>query len=274
MISFLDHFISDRPSSRIKLIAAWNALKDETKIKVLLALIEKDRYLPNKILYKWLSHPNRYIRYLLVRLIGFLDEDKKSDRKILRKIHSNKSSLVKSALLETKASYLFWNRTTADDFFKYSNKERLALIRSDESLMPGVKFKEIIEEFLKRKKLSTIHLLENYVSEYVNNSNFKHSFELIDEKNHHDGYYNYSRRNNFQALWELIVILSEKEETIYVAMDLIEKIPTRIEDSSGFGEDISLEFLKKIKDQYLIEALLEKTEETKVLKKYKECFNY
>ena len=100
MEEHLKELLENTPSSRMKILAAWDGLSIETQIKLLHALT-KGKYLPlsfhRDIIAKALKSPNEYIRYLAAR-----SRDLDKDKEMMEQIAADESPLVRYAQEEAK----------------------------------------------------------------------------------------------------------------------------------------------------------------------------
>lgn len=119
--SYLHELIEDKPSSKLKLLAAWDGLSTETQIKILDYFSDKPlTYLKDKIL----TSNNDYVKYLIGQHIHF-DANNELDKKIIAVLNSSENPLVKFIPQQCNVREAAKNPAT---FFSMPHNERLAFI--------------------------------------------------------------------------------------------------------------------------------------------------
>lgn len=129
---YLQELVEDRPSGRLKLLAAWDDLTTETQIRIIYLLCKLyeehsvfHRWLPNELKSKVLSTKNDYVQSLLIKHLCFHNEDIE-DKKILSVLSESKNPLVRY----TSKDYYSLDDITKEPkaFFSMSLEEQLACI--------------------------------------------------------------------------------------------------------------------------------------------------
>lgn len=163
----LQVFAEDKPSSRLKLLAAWSGLSDESLICVLNKLLFGRRSLDHEIVKCALNHQNPYIRYLGAR--GFYysyREEKRSplETELYQQVCNDSSELVKSTQTEVSrtevSGMMFRSSENLKKFFALSQVSRLEMIANkagSDSILGSMEFSdfaEILEKYIKEKNIS------------------------------------------------------------------------------------------------------------------------
>lgn len=149
MDEYLQEFLQDIPSSRRKLLAAWDGLSAETQIKILWALSPKLRLHPD-VTSKALQSRNEYIRYLAVRRGSLNAVDIfEGLKELYKRAATDPSSLVKNAPNEG-----MWGGTSLGEAKEFSEMPfdlQLAVCQSGQ-LTP-----KLLSEWLK-----SVSVISNY----------------------------------------------------------------------------------------------------------------
>ncbi len=250
------------PSGTVKLVAAWDGLHVETQILILQKVPEPEfpKYLRDKILVKALESPNAYVRYLAARSLHFSKDDDAERQAIKARIESDPDPLVRYCLLETDdflSAILDSTLKDADAFFRLPHDARLAKVRNNWS-HSGEKIAALVshavDHQLKDGTVSEIELFE-ILSDYVSDPAFR---AYYNEGLSIDGWGEYSKGKDLQALWELVPVLPEG-----ISHVLIEHLPYAGGLSSGISEAV----LKSMTDRQLVTLLSRRDIELDKLRK-------
>ncbi|MCW8387449.1 hypothetical protein OQJ15_14155 [Fluoribacter dumoffii] len=215
----LHELIQNKPSSRLKLIAAWDGLSIETQVKIINILKDK---LPLKIFEKTLSSTNEYVRFL-----------------------SNKYGQSSAPFLEAPcdlASYLAKKSVENDCslFFSMTHEEQILTISSWRS---PKNFSGLVEWALENKPIEQIQL-DELTEEFVHNESILNYFTEIEW----DGWSAYEKGKELDMLWSLIPKLGVTKS----AELLVCYLPLE----SGLSSDRSEEFLESLNPEILTTFLL------------------
>lgn len=119
----LQELIQNKPSSRLKLLAAWDGLSVETQIRIIYTLSGQLKYsLPNELKKKISSNNNDYVRYLIAEHSHFKTEE---ETELLLKLKQSENPLVKYAV--SHYSLLDFSETP-EKFFLMTADEQLSCI--------------------------------------------------------------------------------------------------------------------------------------------------
>ena len=125
----MKELVENTPSSRLKLLAAWDGLSIETQIKVLHELTKGGHLhlsFDREIIVKALKSPNEYIRYLAAR-----SRDLDKDKEMIEQVAADESPLVRYAQEEVKnhSSPAFKPGFWPESFFDFPRAKQLAIPR-------------------------------------------------------------------------------------------------------------------------------------------------
>lgn len=171
MEEHLKELLRNTPSSRSKLLSAWDGLSIETQIKLLHALADGGRLhlsFHRDVITKALKSPNEYIRYLAAR-----SHDLHEDIEMIEQIAADESPLVRYAQEEVKFHTVPSIITPGwiEKFFDFPKAKQLAVARAQHPPSSGA-----FAEFLMcavRAKGTPPEELSELLSEYLNNPEVK-----------------------------------------------------------------------------------------------------
>lgn len=219
----IQEFLTDTPSSRLKLLAAWDGLSIDTQIEVLWNLGHAEFGIHSQICERVLQSPNEYVRYLAARY-GRLHHE--LDAAIQEKIKSDKSGLVKFA--QSEDQFFFGGN---GEFANLPYHHQLAICRGPSPL--GIKyFVEWLESETKKSELdveNTYHL----VCEYLRNPKIRDPDPLPLE-----GITFVETNSGLEALWQLVPTIN---------LDIAYEIATHAPPEYSYGTVISPEVLDWMK---------------------------
>jgi len=232
--NYLSPLLEPTPSGVAKLLAAWDGLNTELQSLILTALetSEHPGYLTEKVRMKALDSTNAYVRYLAARRIYFGRENSEEKLAIKQRIENDSSPLVQYCLLERGWGLFARELADADAFFALPHDARLAKIRflrGSGAAMANL-IGHAVDHQLKDGTVSVIELFE-ILSDYVNKTEFKTYYASENESN--DGFTEYSRGKDIDALWRLVLKVPEVASHV-----LIEKLPPSAGLGSGIPEDV------------------------------------
>lgn len=236
--SYLQELIEDKPSSLLKLVAAWDDLAIETQIQILYSY--KNRHINsksfNQLKAKALNSKNDYVRYLIAELANF-DEKNPDDKKLLSLISNDSSQLVRHTHDESNFIEYFryfdseLKKDTFEKFFSLPSENQIMLVSKWEK-WEAKKFLALIEWAISNGKIEQ-SIIENLVEEYSKNLA---ALKLEDEMPY-DGYMSCYFGEALDNLWSLIPKLGDT----YSACLLAKNLPTGI-----YRNVISEEVIKPI----------------------------
>jgi hypothetical protein len=205
------------PSSRTKLMAAWDGLSVESQVKILHSLTQ-NRDLEHEVIAKALSSPNEYVRYLAARGRE-LSSKEKLDKPLLEKIAADSSDFVKYAQCERRDHW----QITAEEFYKSPKAMRLAIL-SGEHPPNGEAFASLVEWAVERNAIPDGELFD-LVMEYLDNPRLKTEWEGWAAENLDRWKYEppWHEQRQIEALWRLVMKCPQN-----IALHLIKNLPTRI----------------------------------------------
>jgi hypothetical protein len=222
------------PSGVAKLVAAWDGLNTESQILILMGLDTAGlpAYLSEKVRIKALDSTNAYVRYLVARRLYFSGGDTEEKKVIKERIEEDPNPLVRYCLLESGWGLFGRDLADVDGFFSLPHEARLAKVRllhgSGEAMANLIG--HAVDHQLKEGKVSAIELFE-ILSDYVNKGEFKKNYGPDNES--YDGYAEYGRGKDIDALWRLVLKVPEGISHI-----LIENLPPSAGLSSGIPDDV------------------------------------
>lgn len=239
----LASLLDPTPSGVAKLIAAWDGLSTESQI-LLLAELEKGgapAYLHDKVRIKALDSANPYVRYLVARKFYFSDDDSVEKRALKRRIEEDPHPLVKYCLMETEWGIGESKLKSPSEFYSLPHEARLALVRRLDG--QGEEIAKLIEHALNHQlrdgSISEIELFE-ILSDYVNKPEFKARYDR--ETLTYDGFGEYEKGKDIEALWQLVLKLPE-----WVSHILIQNLPP----GAGLSANIPNDVLNGMNDRQL-----------------------
>lgn len=211
---YLDDLIQDKPSSELKLLAAWDGLSTETQIKILHTLKGN---VPNKLKKISLSSNNSYIRFLTVKYARF-DKNDNEDKILIDKIRLDESPLVRHAN-SSNYSWLPSNKENSPEyFFSLPQETRIAILSSDDLYWPGF-FTEVITWAIETQTIPE-NEIHDLTKEFIKNSAIT---EYFTPKPHQDALYMCQKEEDLKELWHLT-----KKLPSISTLHLIKYLPTKV----------------------------------------------
>jgi hypothetical protein len=235
-LEYLEELLEPTPSAAEKLLAAWDGLHTETQIQVLLLLQEKRGFysLGERLRKKALDSPNAYVRYLAVKDLVVLDDDRVGLKELQKRIERDPHPLVKYSALETELSL---GLAGPDEFFALPQPARLATVRC--LVHGGEKVAGLVEAGVERGvpegELSEI------LADYLKRDEWKESY--APQKYDYDGFGQCSAGKDIKALWHLALKVPE-DPCSYI---LIKNLP----ESAGLGRGIPTEVIDGFSERQL-----------------------
>jgi hypothetical protein len=139
----LQELVKDTPMGRVKMLAAWDSLSNETQIRLLGEMKGRRRASDRPIWLKALSSQSEYIRYLAARETKFDRDDE-----IVSKVSSDESALVCSVRnISTGRAF------SLEPFESYPREFKLAVV-SDDDPPPALELARWIERSAEAKIIS------------------------------------------------------------------------------------------------------------------------
>lgn len=210
VVDVWSEILEPTPSGTRKFVSAWESLSNETRLRLLLErLSEKGpRYLEAMVLEKALECDSPYIRYVASRHLWRLSGPKAKE--LGSRARSDPDSLVRYALSETTIPIgdLFSERGA---FLRLPHEERLAVVR--ELKGGGEAIANIVRDALGEEYHSKVSQLEiaEIVLDFLGSKNFKKHYGH--ERYKWDGWAEYQRRRDLEALWLLVTDVPDLVET-------------------------------------------------------------
>ena len=236
MDDYLKELIQDTPSSRTKLLAAWDGLTGETQIKILHALAPQSIYsfysLPREMAFKALESGNEYVRYLGAR--GYYSHaETDGDNDFVELIVADQSPLVRSVQDEYHSDL-----GQLDEYFRLPKVRQLAKLRGPHP-PPGDNFAIMIQWAIENRR-SDEDNLRDLVREYVRNPKIT---DALTWKPPPTDFSSASRQwKEFEALWKLVPQCPEE-----VASCLVIHLPAK----TSSREEVPPEVLGQLKGELL-----------------------
>ncbi|HAT9492372.1 TPA: hypothetical protein JBD00_14455 [Legionella pneumophila subsp. pneumophila] len=203
--SSLQELVQSKPSSILKLKAAWDGLSVETQIKIFHIFQDK---LPKEIIKKSLFSKNEYIRYLAVKN-GNLSDKNHEDQNDIKIINEDKNCLVKY----TERSSRIWSQWSKEDdsdlFFSMPHEGQVVTISSWSRPNSFVKLMKWAIE----NKPAEQSKLDELTKEFVHNQAILSYFKELDD----DGYDAYLKGKELEELWSLVPILYATDSATLLA---------------------------------------------------------
>lgn len=202
--------LNPTPSGVAKLVAAWDGLNTESQILILMMLDTAGlpAYLSEKVRIKALYTATAYVRYLAARRLHFSRDDTEERKAVKQRIEEDPDPLVRYCLLESGWGLFRRDLGDADAFFTLPHEARLATIRqlhgSGEAMAKLIG--HAVDHQLKDGRVSAIELFE-ILSDYVNKTEFKKHYDPDNDSD--DGFTEYSRGKDIDALWRLVLKVPE-----------------------------------------------------------------
>ncbi|HBD9450173.1 TPA: hypothetical protein KLD84_000258 [Legionella pneumophila] len=203
--SSLQELVQNKPSSILKLKAAWDGLSVETQIKIFHIFQDK---LPKEIIKKSLFSSNEYIRYLAVKN-GNLSDKNLEDQNDIKIINEDKICLVKY----TQRSTRDWSQWIKEDdkelFFSMPHEGQIVTISSWSRPDSFV----YLMEWAIENKLVEQSKLDELTKEFVHNQAILSYFKELDD----DGYDAYLKGKELEKLWSLVPRLNATDSATLLA---------------------------------------------------------
>lgn len=203
--SSLQELVQSKPSSILKLKAAWDGLSVETQIKIFHLFQDK---LPKEIIKKSLFSKNEYIRYLAVKN-GNLSDKNHEDQNDIKIINEDKICLVKY----TERSSRTWSQWSKEDdselFFSMPHEGQIVTINSWSRPNSFVK---LMTWAIENKPVEQSKL-DELTKEFVHNQAILSYFKELDD----DGYDAYLKGKELEELWSLVPRLYATDSTTLLA---------------------------------------------------------
>lgn len=243
--SLLELIQPHRPSSEIKLIAAWSGLSIETQIKILSTV----DHIPDEIIKKGLGSSNDYVRYLIVNKFGICNfENGNLEEQALFDKISNDNGIAKYALKTSQAIFVREQNERGnivsilkpENFFSLSKEEQIMYF-SELTVSDGETIAKIIEWGLTAGSIEKDHIKNLIIECSSNFEKFKSSYDY--DYDDFDGYTEYCKSKCLKALWEL----APKLDSISAQL-LVLTLPPRITE----------EILNSLEKKLLIHVLQRK----------------
>lgn len=199
MEEHLKELLESTPSSRMKILAAWDGLSIETQIKLLHALANGGRLhlsFHRDIIAKALKSPNEYIRYLVAR-----SPDLAEDSEMLEQVATDESPLVRYAQEEVKRHSVpsIFTLGWPEGFFEFPRAKQLAIAGAQDPPSSSSFAKFLM--FAVQANGTPPGELSEVLSEYLNNPEVKR------------------KRLGHEDLWEIVPQMP-KGEALKLVMDL------------------------------------------------------
>jgi hypothetical protein len=228
---YIQELIQDTPSSRLKLLVAWDGLSTETQIKILASL----KNIPKQLKVKGLNSSNDYIRYLTAKLASFNDQDPK-DKALLDKINEDRCLLVKYS---KNCMHEFHDKNF--EKFLSSPLEQQILYLSNSDISIGENFTDLILGAIDNKKVDEYHLTI-LVEEFTKQLALNNPTEEVP----YSGHTSYCNKKSLNALWSALSEMKENK----VAIIMADYLPTRVT-----REDVSTNILERLSNKLLTRVL-------------------
>jgi hypothetical protein len=242
---YLQELLLDKPSSKLKLLAAWDGLLVESQIKILKAV----KCVPHELKIKALSSPNAYVRYLVAEHFCNLQvwnkdysvEGSSEEKELFETISADKNILVKFAQCPSKKIRVFEENKSVlkpQNFFAMSKEEQI-LYFSKCSIREGNDIASIIGWGLQNNAIEQNHL-DDLIVECA--SNFEKFEPYI-----HD--YDHSGIKGLKALWNLVPMLGISKSAKWLIWSLpsginsCDEVPDGVLDS--LDQEMLIELLKR-----------------------------
>lgn len=219
---YLQDLVQHRPSSQLKLIAAWDGLSTETQIKILSVC----NYIPDEIISKGLDSPNDYVRYLCANhFFCWSDLEKQSelDKQRLEKISNDKSTIVKFTHCSSRDVYVREKNKNGHDISVLKPENFFAMAYEEQYLYfnaLGIRDGEEISKILEwgfNNSVDHEHLA-NLVEELE--SNFNKYENKYDKYISDDGWNELMRAEGLKTLWQLVPKLGDSKPARYLIWSL------------------------------------------------------
>ncbi len=203
--SSLQELVQSKPSSILKLKAAWDGLSVETQIKIFHIFQDK---LPKEIIKKSLFSKNEYIRYLAVKN-GNLSDKNHEDQNNIKIINEDNNCLVKY----TERSSTTWSQWSKEDdsdlFFSMPHEGQIVTISSWSRPNSFVKLMDWAIEYKPVEQSK----LDELTKEFVHNQAILSYFKELDD----DGYDAYLKGKELEELWSLVPRLNATDSATLLA---------------------------------------------------------
>lgn len=237
--SHLHPLLEPTPGGNAKLLAAWDGLNVETQIQLLswIEQHENKAYSVSAIREKAIDSTNAYVRYLAAKHLRWNQEVKP-------RIESDEDPLVRYTALS-------FGVTKPEELFKLPQDARLACVRDQNN--SGQLIASFVEYAIDHQgdgSAASKSELKELLSEYVGGAFFRETYFTDPYKPSIDGWSDYEKGKDIDALWTLVPKLS-----IELADILVNSLPM----SSGLSSERSKEFLLSL-NPCLLNRILRKRE--------------
>ncbi len=247
---FLKELLIPTLSSVDKLCSVWDGLSTETQLFIF-SQIEgeyEDRYLPQrypddlleKIQLKALESNNEFIRYKASKALYKAHEPNEKEVLVNKRIDNDPSDLVKYVSFEGR-------KPDGKSYFSEPKALRQARFREFSLFMGGKFLANFISSLLDNDLINNNDRedeLYYILSEYIQSSQFKEDFRKELEI---DGYLEYSKGRDLEALWNLVPKLP-----IRSAHALVESLPEK-----AAMTDFNIDFWRdKFTNNFLLDEFL------------------
>lgn len=232
---YLAELLHPTPSGTAKLLAAWDGLAVETKIRLWTRLESTDHppYLHALIRTRVLSDQNAFVRYLAARELDREDDETPSEV-THSKTANDPSELVRYAHLETEFGDIGGGLLSSpSSYFAIPQSARLARIRCLKE--EGEEIAAIIvygaRELLPKGDVSEVELFE--IAQEFTQSVYVRRRQHLAEHLPRDGYGEYLAGEGLRALWRCVLEVPEA-----VALPLIRSLPEAQGLATGIPQDV------------------------------------
>lgn len=246
---YFSEFLEDRPSSKLKLLAAWDGLSTETQIQILHYYTNAQKSFIPELRNKILTTKNDYVRYLIGSHFNF-SEKNDGDKQIISELNHSNNYLTKFIAKKCNLSDVAKDPAT---FFSMSHNERLTFIDKSRCRYGEAHEFTALLEFALRHNAASEQELKDLVSEYL--QKLKKDYIRVEE-NRCCGWLPYKNLNDIKAFVNVVAKLPKQEKPSWGLGNVILYL-LPIEESEFHSEEYGeLEpLLLSIDECYLIELL-------------------